>query len=191
MSIDRRVDEWMLHHRSDALTGVCRALMWVGTPGPGFLLFGALVVVASLWRRRPGTILAVAIAVQATAWCNFAIKHLVQRPRPGPEFAMVPAPGWSMPSTAAAVTTAGLVVLWRLAPATRTGRRALLACFVLLDLAVVFAVIYLGTHWLSDTCVGILEGTTMGLLIRRITDHLAGRRRARTGRRPEDPAPAS
>lgn len=185
MSLDRAVDEWLLHHRTPVLTDACRAMMWVGTPGPGFWLFGAAVVLASLWRRRPATIAAVGIAVLGTSWVNIAVKHLVQRPRPGPEFAMVPAPGWSMPSTAVAVTTAGLVAMWALAPASRRGRRALATCFVLLDLAVAFAVVYLGTHWCSDTAVGALEGGTLGLLVHgvhaRATRWWRHRRPAREG----------
>lgn len=93
-----------------------------------------------------------------------ALKSEIQRARPGAEFALVTAEGYSMPSTAAAMSAAALgplIALTRSAP----GRRRALLSVVAVQLIVVFALLYLGAHWLTDTIVGTALGSAVGGIV--------------------------
>ncbi|WP_270888927.1 hypothetical protein [Pedococcus sp. 5OH_020] len=102
---------WVAAHRDASVAQARQGLMWMGTSLGGIALCALLVVVLCLVLRRPDTIVAGGLAVASAAAASIVLKMQIARPRPGPPYAEVAAVGYSMPSTAAALCTAGLVAL--------------------------------------------------------------------------------
>lgn len=174
--MDIAIANWMLAHRDPILTHVCDVLMWFGSSHRGMAVVLLLVFLASVLRRRRIVTLGFCVAVIVSFGASLVLKSLVARPRPGPPYAHVYTNGWSMPSSAAAMTTAGLLVLLLLAPPGRS--RALLGLPLLaLDLSVGFAVVYLGAHWATDVVAGTALGAVVGILVLSLTVRFRQRRR--------------
>lgn len=167
--MDRAVTAWLVAHRTDALTVCCRALAWFGVTIPGMVILLVVVVAACLVARRPRTLLATVIAVGVAVGVGDLVKVLVRRPRPPEAVRLVPAEGWSFPSTTAAAVTACAVVLagltWTRGPGTRGRGIAWRAFLAVAATLVCFAVIYLGDHWLGDVLAGAPLGAASALLV--------------------------
>lgn len=161
------VDTWLLetvdHHRNRALTWFARTLMDVGHTVPGVtvcVLLGLTIVIAlRLWRPSIAVVIAFLIAGQIAD----LLKNVIDRPRPPASLAIVPAYGFSMPSSVAAASSAAAIALlitcrWD-SPLTR--RRFTLA--LVAALAVIGAsMVYLGAHWASDVVAGWVLGSAIG-----------------------------
>ena len=125
-----------------------------------------LAVVLLVVRRRRVEAVFVVIAFVGTLVLNDILKLLVQRPRPGFDWAEV-WPETGFPSghsmNSVVVYLAIALVIWRLG-----GRRAGIVAFVLaavLTGSVGISRIYLGAHWLSDVIGGYLAGALWLLLL--------------------------
>lgn len=156
------IADWMAAHRNASVDHACQAMMWMGTSLRGMALCALLVVVLCLVLRRPDVIVAGGLAAASAAAASILLKTHIARPRPGPPYAEIAAAGYSMPSTAAAVCTAELLALLLLVPPRQPVWRVVAMGLAIVDAVVGFGLIYLGAHWFSDVCAGILLGGLIG-----------------------------
>jgi membrane-associated phospholipid phosphatase len=171
MDWDRALLETLAAHRTDRVTAVAKGLMDAGQPASTYVAaaLAALVFawVFGAWRAVAAAMLA---AVVATAVAEFA-KELIGRPRPPASLALVPADGFAMPSSIAALTAGAAMplILWGL----RSGRRSAEVIAVLLGVGTVLvgaSMVYLGAHWLSDVLAGWVLGAAVGVAALRLLD---------------------
>ena len=165
---DPRVLAFFVSHRAPWLTGLARALTWLGSS----IVLWPVVIVAGLglwrWRRRwlPAALPALALA---GAWAGgLLIKGLVARPRPPSTYWLVAVHGQSYPSqhAAQALATWGMLA-FTLMPGRRVRTRALLMLgAAAVALVVGLTRLYLAAHWLTDVLGGwALAGVWDSLLI--------------------------
>lgn len=161
-SLDQGIAEWIVDHRSSALTPLAWALTTVGSE----VSVGALALILLAWcwtRGRRQDAVLVALAMGGAAALTFGLKLAVHRPRPGADLRI---PGgavdhaWSFPSGHTLTTTVLMtLVVLVLGPALAGARRLALAlACALLALAVGASRLYLGYHWASDVVAGLLIG---------------------------------
>lgn len=161
VKIDSALMSWVAEHRVRWLTDFFMRVMWLGTTLSGLLVVGVVVLIVCLVRRRPAVLLGVGLSVLITTVAAIFLKGEIHRVRPAGHFALVNTDGYSMPSTAAAMSAAALLPLIALSAGGRTKRIALV-CTALVQLLVVVALIYLGAHWFTDTLAGTALGGVIG-----------------------------
>lgn len=129
--------------------------------------------------------------VLAIAWTPFVfltselVKLLVHHARPAVAMIALP-PTYSFPSGHAAAASALFLTLAFMATAVerRTGpRRLLIGMAVGLALLVAWSRVYLGVHYFSDVCGGLLLGTAGALLASRMIGHPGAEARRETSPR--------
>ena len=156
--LDEGVRRWVVQASGPALVDAARVLSMAHTPrGIAVIVAGAVALLLAL-RDRAGALWLV-LAFYSGAAFNHALKHLLQRPRPGQaEFAVT---DFAFPSGHAAQATllygALLVLLWRHTP-SRAWRAAAASVAVLLVVAVCASRLVLQAHWFSDVVGGVLVG---------------------------------
>ena len=167
--VDDGVARWFLHHRS-TLVGGSRVIALVGD-APALALVAVVIAVILF---RAGLRVRAFIPVVAYLGAEFFVyltRAYIHRPRPGS--ANFPGPGalpgihetsWSFPSGHA---TAGSAVVISLAGVMALSRKARWPWIVGAVLAglVASSRLVLGVHWLSDATVGLLVGTTWGVVV--------------------------
>ncbi len=186
---DPRVLAFFVSHRTPWLTGLARALTWLGSS----IVLWPVVIAAGLglwwWRRRwrPAVLPALALA---GAWAGgLLIKSLVVRPRPPSTYWLAAVHGPSFPSqhAAQALATWGMLAFTLMA-----GRRVRTRVLLTLGAAAIALVVgltrlYLAAHWLTDVLGGwALAGVWDSLLI--ISYLLTLRAAASPGREARPPA---
>jgi undecaprenyl-diphosphatase len=171
MDWDRRLLEALAAHRTDGVTAVATGLMDAGQPASTYVAAAVLAVlfawIFGAWRAVAAAMLA---SVVATVVAEFG-KEIIGRPRPPADLALVPADGFAMPSSIAALTAGAAtpLILWGL----RSGRRSAQALVVLVAAGTVLvgaSMVYLGAHWLSDVLAGWLLGAALGVCAFRLLD---------------------
>jgi undecaprenyl-diphosphatase len=160
--LDQRAMAWAVEHRTTGLTGVMKAISWLGSNYvvvPLLLLIGGYLL---LRRRdaRPGAKLAVTVAGSIALYD--IVKVIVGRPRP-PETAWIGQyVGNAFPSGHATLTVAFYGMLAMILSTGRSIRTRILLWLgaALIALMVGASRIYLGAHWLTDVLGGYALGAT-------------------------------
>ncbi len=125
-----------------------------------FRVVATVVALVLLWRRRQRLASWTLVTIWGAALLGWLFKIVVDRTRPDLVDAVAAAPGRSFPSGHALTSTVGCAVLLLLVMPLLRGRRraAAVAVAVAIPLAVGFARIGLGVHYLSDVVAGELLG---------------------------------
>ncbi len=155
---DSAVTTAVVAGRTPAMTRVALAASWLGSAVPLAIWAGTSAFVldrryGSRWRCSLRVLLVLLLDVVVV----FAIKNLVDRPRPPSEHWLASVSTFSFPSGHTTATTAAVSMLLLCVAALPTSRRAR-ACAVTAGLLLVLAVgwsrVYLGVHYLSDVAAG-------------------------------------
>ncbi|MGH3002435.1 MAG: phosphatase PAP2 family protein [Gaiellaceae bacterium] len=162
ISLDRRVELWIVAHRLGFVDWLSIGLSRIGTLGAVWI---AIAIVLALLRRQPFLLAAVVAADAASDLLTEAIKALVHRHRPfvhqlGPTLTT-----HSFPSGHAATSFACATVLSTFAPRLR-------APLFALAVGIALSRLYNGDHFPLDVLAGAALGVATALLL------LAAARRA-------------
>jgi YegS/Rv2252/BmrU family lipid kinase len=134
---------------------------------PNYVVLAGLVAAIALVVKgyRRAAIWAAIVLVTARV-SYYAVKHIVERPRPHWADPIDRAPGWSFPSghaTTIAAAAGVAVVLVAMLIRRRGLRRLLIAASVLLALVVGADRVFIGVHFVSDVLGGFLLGIAITL----------------------------
>jgi undecaprenyl-diphosphatase len=184
LTLDEPVSRALMEIRSGALDEVVKTVSGLG--GLTVVTVVLAVLVLLVWhecRALAYTLLAASAARPPLEW---ALKELVDRPRPDMD-RLVAGNGPSFPSG----HVMAAVAIWGLLPpvvALVSGRRIVWWWSVGISgtvvVAVAFSRVYLGVHWLSDTLGALLLGALYLLGVQRLLDWHHRRRPCRTDRPP-------
>jgi undecaprenyl-diphosphatase len=186
---DPRVLAFVTSHRTPWLTGLARALTWLGS---GFVLW-PVVIGAGLalwwWRREwlPAVLPALSLA-GAWAWSQLT-KTLVARPRPPAVDWLGTFHGWSYPSqhAAQALGAWGMLGLMVMVGRSFRARTLIMTGALLIALVVGLTRMYLAAHWMTDVLGGWALAGVWGCLL--ILPYLAAQQAAATGSSPPSAPP--
>ncbi len=171
--MDEQILDALVRARSAPLSEVAHALAHAGSSGVVWALVAVIAIAVAVRLRAVVPVLASGVSVVVTVTLCIALKRVIERPRPPVDLALLPALGFSMPSTSSALLAAPCVVLVAALPVSRRVRRALAVVAVLLNLVIGTAVVYLGVHWASDVLVGWLVAGLVGGALAVLASRLA------------------
>jgi membrane-associated phospholipid phosphatase len=172
-----------LHH--DGLVTGLKTLSTIGSAAVYTPLF-AVVVAWLAWRRLPRLAAFVAVTIALSPLINALVKHAVHRVRPVLTDPVAHAGGMSFPSGHAqsAIVAASLLLLVFLPVLRGAWRPAAIVLAVVYVLAIGFARVTLGVHYVSDVLAGYALGAAW---VAAMVAAFNAWRRER-GRPPADPA---
>jgi undecaprenyl-diphosphatase len=201
---------WMVHGGHTAAIDRAGLLMWrrgdLQPRGPGWLregvrdltalggvllrnlfAFAALTALLFVHRRREAAMLAFTLV---SGWLiDDAVKHILDRPRPGIVPHLTEAGGASFPSghsfNAALIYLAVALAFAAISP-RRGVRLTIIAAAVIASLTIAWSRVWLGVHWPSDALAGWLGGTGWAMLaagLRSLRSELPAAGNAPAGRR--------
>ena len=163
MSFDASLLEWMAAHRVAPLT-------WLGEllgslAGKRRLaVIGLIGTVILLALRKFRVLITAGVAVAVAEGLGLLLKMWFARPRPPADLAVIPAHGYSMPSTDSAFAAALLLAVALTWPFARRRSRTwaiwaavVIACFI------GAMTVYVGAHWPTDVLVGLPLGFAVAL----------------------------
>jgi undecaprenyl-diphosphatase len=166
-SADPRVTAWVVAHRAGWLTGIMKAVTWLGSTAViiplGLIAGGFFVLRRREW--RPLALLATAVA--GAVFLYGIVKRLVGRSRPPHGIWIGHFDGFAFPSghaTQSVAFYATLAVVLTLGRPARA-RAAAWGCATLVVLVVGASRIYLGAHWLTDVLGGYALGTVWAAIV--------------------------
>lgn len=174
---DPPVLDWMVHHRTAALTWVfSRISACGGTVGMVILATVAAVALwaAHHWRAALGVAVTGAVSAPLVVYS----KDLYGRSRPPLDVQVVPESSLSFPSGHAlgSIVVIGIIAVVVVALLPSRGPRILVSCLAALAVALIgLSRLYLGVHWLTDVLAGWLLGGALLALCAAIVLPLVGR----------------
>lgn len=157
-AFDQPVLDWMVAHRTGAVTFLAQALSLIADVLGSILIAIAAIAGLSWWRRSWTPLLVIGIGMAGSVAATILGKQAVGRLRPPETFVVPPSPlspafpsGHSLNATVLACLIAYLVALTaRRVLVTWTAAAIALAYFV----SVGWSRVYLGHHWLTDVVMG-------------------------------------
>jgi membrane-associated phospholipid phosphatase len=153
---DESIHRWVLEQRSPWRDTLARRVSWFGSTYVVLTVSG--IAAALSWRRCPRLAVAVVVLALARPLSEFALKELVDRPRPVGD-RLVRGRGPSFPSGHPYATAASWGVL-PLVAALYVRRRAAWWAIAVLAWVLVVGVagsrVWLGVHWATDVVAGVL-----------------------------------
>ena len=156
---DEPITKFLVAHRTPTLDTFFKSVSRLASTST-ILVLGPLLV-AITWRRCRAVALAIAAATLARPLLEWTLKELVDRPRPDLG-RLVHGVGPSFPSG----HVMAAVALWGLLPIVvglfTTSRRLWWASVAVSGTIIVLVAasrVYLGVHWFSDACAGLLLGS--------------------------------
>jgi undecaprenyl-diphosphatase len=161
ISLDKRLEAWIVAHRTGWLDWLSIALSKIGTLGAVWIVIA--LVLAALW-RRPWLLVAVVAADGAADLLASFGKSIISRHRPFVHQLGPPTTTHSFPSGHSATSFACATVLSAYAPRLRVP-------FFALATLIALSRLYNGDHFPLDVLAGALLGVLTALLL------LAGARR--------------
>ena len=156
ISLDERLEQWIVDHRVGWLDPLFVGLTYAGTHG---LLWIGLAIVVAVALRRPWVAVLVPVAVVLADLSASGLKHATDRRRPEDALdgidALVTTPSTpAFPSGHAATSFAAAVVLSVAVP-------ALAPVFIVLAALVAFSRLYVGVHFPLDALAGAALGAAV------------------------------
>jgi membrane protein DedA with SNARE-associated domain/membrane-associated phospholipid phosphatase len=164
---DPRALSFFVGHRTPWLTGLAKALTWLGS---GLVVWPVVIAAgAGLWWRRRRWLPAVLPAVSlAGAWAGCLLtKAVVKRPRPPAGDWLGAFKGWSYPSqhAAQALATWGMLAILVMAGRSVRTRTLLMTGAALIAFVVGLTRLYLAAHWMTDVLAGWALAGAWGCLL--------------------------
>jgi len=143
----------------EGFVSAMRTLSTLGSAAVHLPLF-AVVAAVLLWRRRPRLAVFVVLTTLGSQWLNALVKHAVNRARPVLPDPVAHGSGLSFPSghAQAAMVAVAVLLLVGLPLLGRRARIAAIAAGVAWVLAIGFARVALGVHFVSDVLAGYVLG---------------------------------
>lgn len=169
--------------RTDGLNVFFKAMTALGDHALLWLLLLAFFV---LIRRELRTSVSLTLALGSSAvLTNYVIKLLVLRPRPFVTYLelialIVPSDEWSFPSAHTATSFAAATAIFSY------HKKMGVACYIAAAL-IAFSRLYLGVHYPSDVCAGVLVGILCGIICFKITEPLLQLAKKRFGKESDQP----
>jgi undecaprenyl-diphosphatase len=169
ISLDHRVEHWVVDHRAQPFDTFFVALSHIGSFG---IVWFTLAVLTAVYLRRPTAFALVVIAYFASAAVADIVKLIVDRPRPV-DHPLVPEPtSASFPSGHAATSFACAATLSFMLP-----RYAAPVLYVLAA-AIAYSRVYVGVHYPLDVVAGAALGLGVATALRRLPAVLRRSRQA-------------
>jgi undecaprenyl-diphosphatase len=153
ISLDRRVEHWIVAHRTGFLDGVSIFLSRIGTIGAVWVLIA--IVLAVVW-RRPWLVVPVLVADAAAELLADLGKLIIHRHRPFEHQLGPTTTTHSFPSGHTATSFACATVLTAVAPRLR-------APLYVLATLIALSRLYNGDHYPLDVVGGLVLGLLVGL----------------------------
>jgi len=163
-SVDDRIAVWVATHRYAPLDDVFVRLGTIERLGAVWIALAVVLAVVTRRGAAGGVLLvaSVALATFAADAASFAVKDVVERPRPFEAHPQIHplyvVHSTSFPAGHAATAFAGATVLSRAAP-------RLAPAFAFLAAAIGFSRVYVGDHYPGDVVGGAMLGALVGLAV--------------------------
>ena len=169
MTVDHRLERWVVAHRVSWLNGVFEELSRIGAYG---LVWLAIALALAVVWRRPTILVRVLIADGLAELLSDLLKAAIPRGRPHDHPLVAVPHSHSFPSGHATTSFACATVLAGAAPRFRVPLYVLAA-------AIAWSRVYNGVHWPLDVLAGAALGVAIGLFVRALRLPAGSRRRSR------------